>query len=89
MMSEKMKHFAPIVLRIGLSLVFLWFGTQQLLNTGMWTGLIPDWITSASGFEAATFVYFNGAFEIIFGICLLVLSRTSATLRSASATSDF
>ena len=77
-----MKNFAPTVLRIGLSLVFLWFGSQQLLHTGAWTGLIPEWVTSASGFEAATFVYFNGAFEIVFGICLLVgyFTRMSALL---------
>lgn len=66
-----MKMHAPAVLRIGLALVFLWFGYMQLANTQMWIGLIPEWVTGMSGLEAATLVRFNGAFEIVFGLCLL------------------
>lgn len=69
---EKMKSFAPIVLRIGLSLVFLWFGAQQLLHTSAWTGMIPEWIISMSGISAVTLVYANGIFEVIFASCLLL-----------------
>lgn len=69
--TDRMKSFAPAVLRIGLALVFLWFGTQQLMNTSMWIKLIPDFVTSMSGLTAETIVRFNGAFEIVFGICLL------------------
>ncbi len=68
---EKMKSLAPAVLRIGLSLVILWFGSQQLMNTSMWTGLIPNIATSLSGLDASTLVHFNGSFEIVFGLCLL------------------
>ncbi len=70
--AEKMKSFAPVVVRIGLSLVFLWFGSQQLLNTNAWTSLIPDWIISMSGMSAVTLVYINGVFEVIFASCLLL-----------------
>lgn len=76
---EKMKKFAPIILRIGLSLVVLWFGTQQILNTGMWTSLIPTWLTSMSGIDATVWVHFNGAFEIVFGLCLLLGYFTRVT----------
>jgi uncharacterized membrane protein YphA (DoxX/SURF4 family) len=69
--SEKMKAVAPILLRIGLAIVFLWFGAQQLLHTQMWLGLIPKWVLGMSGLQAATLVHFNGAFEIVFGLCLL------------------
>ncbi len=67
----KMKKFAPIILRIGISLVFLWFGSQQLLNTNSWISFIPDWVVNISHLSAQTLVHFNGAFEIVFGICLL------------------
>jgi uncharacterized membrane protein YphA (DoxX/SURF4 family) len=69
-MIDRMKGAAPAVLRIGLALVFLWFGYMQLTNTGAWTGLIPTWVTGMSGLEASTLVLFNGSFEIVFGLCL-------------------
>ena len=79
---NKMKSSAPIILRIGLSLVFLWFGSQQLLYTSMWVGLIPEWVLSLSQLSAATWVLFNGAFEIVFGLCLLAgyFTRITALL---------
>jgi uncharacterized membrane protein YphA (DoxX/SURF4 family) len=79
---EKLNAWAPVVVRVGVSLVFLWFGSQQLLHTSEWVGLIPDWVPSLSGLTAATLIHFNGAFEIVFGICLLVgyFTRISALL---------
>lgn len=80
--SERMKSAAPVILRIGLALVFLWFGSQQLLHTAMWLGLIPKSLIAMTGFSAATFVHFNGAFEIVFGLCLFFgfFTRTVALL---------
>jgi uncharacterized membrane protein YphA (DoxX/SURF4 family) len=69
---NKMKSFAPVVVRIGLALVFLWFGSQQLLNNNAWIGLIPNWIVSTSGLSAITLVYINGVFEVVFASCLLL-----------------
>jgi uncharacterized membrane protein YphA (DoxX/SURF4 family) len=69
--TEKMRSWAPVVLRVGLALLFLWFGYSQLTSTQMWVRLIPSWVTNLSGLSAATVVHFNGAFEIVFGICLL------------------
>ncbi len=66
-----MKTYAPAVLRIGLALVFLWFGFTQLGDTTMWERLIPASITGMSGLSASTLVTFNGAFEVVFGLCLL------------------
>jgi uncharacterized membrane protein YphA (DoxX/SURF4 family) len=65
------KKFAPVVLRYGLVFVFLWFGTSQLRNQTMWTYLVPSWAT-AFGLSAVTIVKLNGAFEVLFGILLLV-----------------
>ncbi len=67
-----MKNFAPTIVRIGISLVLLWFGSQQLIDAKVWTGLIPNWAVSISGLEAITLVTFNGIFEIIIGSLLLV-----------------
>ncbi len=75
-LTEKIQQLAPVVLRIGLSLVILWFGSQQLLYTDNWTSLIPDMVTNLSGVDASFFVLFNGAFEIIFGLCLLAGFQT-------------
>jgi uncharacterized membrane protein YphA (DoxX/SURF4 family) len=65
-----MNKFAPTILRIGLSLVFIWFGSQQLMNTQMWTSMIPQIVMDLSGLTASTLVHFNGAFEIVFGTAL-------------------
>ena len=80
--SLKMKEYAPVVVRIALSLVMLWFGTQQLIQTSMWEGLIPSWATSLSGLSAPILVTLNGAFEVIFGTALLlgIFTRITALL---------
>ncbi len=74
---EKLRSYAPTILRIGMSLVFLWFGTQQLINPEPWTSLIPEFVTTTSGLSASTLVTFNGAFEVVFGIALLLGIFTS------------
>lgn len=81
---NEMKKFAPLILRVGLALVFLWFGSQQVMHPEAWVGLIPEWVTSFSGLYALHVVYSNGAFEIIFGLCLLVgyFTRVAAFLLS-------
>ena len=71
-----MKELAPVVLRIGMAIVFLWFGTQQLLHTSMWVGLIPALLTKVSGLTSSTLVHFNGAFEIVFGLAVLIGYQT-------------
>jgi len=68
----RMKKFAPVVLRIGISLVFLWFGSQQLLHTAQWTALIPQSVMDMSHLTAVTLVHINGAFEIVFALALII-----------------
>ncbi len=67
-----MKKYASTVLRIGLALVFVWFGFQQLSNTAMWVKMIPQMVIDLSGLTAQTLVHFNGAFEVVFGLALLI-----------------
>ncbi|MBI5126587.1 MAG: DoxX family protein [Candidatus Taylorbacteria bacterium] len=77
--TDRLTKYAPIVVRIGVSLVFLWFGLSQLSNTAMWVQMIPDWVISLSGLSATTIVHFNGSFEIVFGLALLVGLCTRVT----------
>ena len=63
------QRWAPVIIRVALSLVFLWFGTQQLMNPQQWTSFIPPFITFIS---ALKMVILNGWFEVVFGTSLLV-----------------
>ena len=79
---ERLTLFAPAITRIGMSLVFLWFGFQQFLHTTSWIGFIPQWIIKYSPVDAVTLVHFNGAVELVFGFALLfgLFVRTTATI---------
>jgi len=71
---EKYSKYAPAMVRIGMSLVFLWFGWNQLTNTEMWLGVVPESIANFVG--AKLVVLLNGWFEIVAGLCLLVGFQT-------------
>jgi len=60
---------ARIVVRVGMSLVFLWFGINQLFLPGNFIGYLPPFIFDSA--YANTAVMANGIFEIIFGSLLL------------------
>lgn len=62
--------YATLVLRLGLAVVILWFGVEQLSNASAWTIWVPDWAT-AVGLSAEQIVYLNGTFEVIAGILLI------------------
>ncbi len=74
--------YAPAILRIGVSLVYLWFGAQQFLHTQQWIGFIPQFIIDHSPVDASTLVHLNGAVELVFGTTLIIgiFARTSATV---------
>ena len=73
--------FAPVFVRIAISLVVIWFGTNQLLNPEQWISLLPEWTTLLPVSQVGL-IYFNGWFELIFGLALLVgfYTRLSAFL---------
>ncbi len=62
---------APIILRIGLGLVMIWFALEQLNTPAAWVAYLPLW-TQDLPISQITFVYLNGWFELTFGILLLV-----------------
>jgi uncharacterized membrane protein YphA (DoxX/SURF4 family) len=69
---DTMKKYAPTIVRVGIALVVLWFGSQQITSPDSWIRLIPDWATGATGLSALTLVKINGWTEIIFGLLHLV-----------------
>jgi uncharacterized membrane protein YphA (DoxX/SURF4 family) len=68
---KRLPFFAPIVLRIGLAGVFVWFGMSQILDQAMWTSFIPDWAMHLTGLSAVTLVSLNGIFEVVASILLV------------------
>lgn len=71
-MTRKISRYAPVVLRLGLAAVYVWFGVSQLVNSNAWTGLVAGWATGLSGMSALTIVHMNGWFEIVAGTLLAV-----------------
>src|SRR3989344_7748252 len=83
-----LKKYAPIVIRIGISLVFLWFGIYQLINPESFLGYVPQAIYEHSiemSHEHSlqffhnipkpsihVLIMGNGIFEVIFGGLLLI-----------------
>lgn len=65
---NKFKNYSPLILRLGLGFVFIWFGFSALFTPGLWLGLVPTW-THFLG-AAKTLVLIHGLIEIIGGLLL-------------------
>lgn len=79
---QKLKTFSPALLRVGLALVFLWFGYAQVTDQVHWVDYVPLSIVEMSGMKVETLVLLNGIFELIAGTALLLgfFTRTAAFL---------
>ena len=84
---DSCKSYAPALVRIAVSLVFLWFGVSQLVNPESFLGYIPGWLyPHPSEMQHAHQLQFlhnisglahwvimgNGFFETFFGAFLLL-----------------
>lgn len=69
-MNNNLQKYAPVIIRLGLVFVFIWFGLNQLLDQSMWVSLIPSGLTKATGISPETFVILNGVFEVFFASLL-------------------
>ncbi len=65
-----MNRYAPLVLRYGLTFVFVWFGLTQLFDPSAWESFIPEGVVSLTGISAKTFVLLNGGFELVMATLL-------------------
>ena len=68
---DKYKSFGPAILRIGLAIVYLYFGVSQLINPNGFVFWLPEW-TEKFFLSQTTLIYLNGIFEVIFGSLLLL-----------------
>ena len=82
-MYNNLKKYAPATVRIGLSLVFLWFGFNQIFDGQSWISYLPSFVYSLP-IKALTFVFLNGLFEVILAGMLIigVYTRLSSALLS-------
>ncbi|MDO8563823.1 MAG: DoxX family protein [Nanoarchaeota archaeon] len=80
---SNLRKYAPITVRIGISLVFLWFGFQQLFHPSDWTTWLPSFVSNLP-FSEINLIIFNGLFESIFGLFLIlgIYTRLSSALLS-------
>lgn len=82
MKSKINSENGKIILRISLSLVFIWFGINQLSALSSWALLIPQWASTI--IPATTIVLLNALLELIFGVLLILglYTRVSALVLS-------
>lgn len=69
MNTSSLPSYGPVVLRLGVSAVYAWFGVSQLVNPTAWLGFVPDWAL-IGGMTANTLVALNGTFELILATLL-------------------
>ena len=77
------KELAPVILRLSLGLVFLYFSISQLRDPGAWSGFVPNFL-HVSGISANNVVVFDGLIELVFGTFLIIglYVRVSALIMS-------
>ncbi len=69
---EQHSHYGTLVARIGIGLVFLWFGVDKFIHVTNWIGWIPDWMARIIPISLIYFMYLQGAIEAIIGILMIV-----------------
>ncbi|MFZ2682305.1 MAG: DoxX family protein [Patescibacteria group bacterium] len=63
-------HFAPIILRLGLAVVFLWFGLQQFIAPSDWTAFVPGF-TANPWVSPTSIILLNAWFEVMAAALLI------------------
>ncbi|MEX0932876.1 MAG: DoxX family membrane protein [Candidatus Pacearchaeota archaeon] len=66
-----LEKYAKPILRIGMSLVFLYFGISQLISPGQWVGFVPNYAL-VFGIATEQIVLMNALLEISFGTLLII-----------------
>lgn len=79
---KKYSKYSPTIVRFGIGAVFLTFGILQLSSANSWIGLIPGFLNQY--FSSISVVYFNGSFDLLIGILLLLGVRVRITSFIAS-----
>ncbi|MBI2667180.1 DoxX family protein [Candidatus Woesearchaeota archaeon] len=64
--------YTQLILRIGLGVVFFWFGIDKFINTEFWIGFVPDSIKNILPINLILFMYLQGIIESLIGILILI-----------------
>ena len=65
------RDVSSLILRLGVGLVFLYFGFSQLSSPLNWIGFVPEFLPDI-GLSLNNIVVLNGFFEIIFALFLII-----------------
>lgn len=63
-----------LVLRIGLAIVFMWFGVDKFIDPAGWLFWVPERVQGALmavGMSTQNFIFLNGIFEVLVAVSLL------------------
>ena len=84
MTDRDARAFAPVVLRLALAGLFLWFGFSQVMDPSAWLSWLPAWAANLAWISPAGVVLLNGWFEIVLGAALAfgLFTRWAALLLS-------
>jgi len=72
----KNKDYSVFIIRIGLALVLLWFGIDEIRNPEKWFSYFPQSFIPLLPFDLNLFFILNGIFEVVVGILLLIGFKT-------------
>lgn len=64
--EDRLRDAAPVLLRLSLAALFLWFGINQLLDPESFVSYVPGW----APLDVFMVVMLNGIFETVFGTLL-------------------
>lgn len=64
-----MNHIGKIILRAGLSIVFLYFSFNQFMASEKWANLLPDFLLNLN--FGIYFIYLNAVIDLLIGLCFL------------------
>lgn len=70
------KHYSTLIVRVGIAVVFLWFGIDKFFNVANWIGWIPNWMSVLIPISLDSFMYTQGVIETIAGLLMLVGYQT-------------
>jgi uncharacterized membrane protein YphA (DoxX/SURF4 family) len=72
----RIQPLAPIIIRLGMGVVFLFFSYYQFSDASAWTGYVPHAVVALFGGNATMLVLLNAWFELIAGLSLLAGFQT-------------
>lgn len=75
MQGEGLQRYAPLILRLGLGVVFLIFGLDKFrseeVQLASWADWVPGWFSMLIGGQVKGFIYVLGVFEVLVGLAFL------------------